>query len=78
MKTDHPYFPAKNNLERLSKSELKVLELVSQGLTSAEIGKLLTIACSTVQTHRRNMLRKTNFSNSQQLVACAVREGWLK
>ena len=62
----------------LSKSELKVLELVVKGLTSETIGVKLSIATSTVQTHRRNMLRKTNFNNTQQLAGWAVREGWVK
>lgn len=62
----------------LSKSELKVLELVVKGLTSETIGVKLSITKSTVQTHRRNMLRKTNFNNTQQLAGWAVREGWVK
>jgi DNA-binding NarL/FixJ family response regulator len=62
----------------LSKSELKVLELVAKGFTSESIGQKLSISKSTVQTHRRNMLRKTNFNNTQQLVGWAVREGWVK
>ena len=62
----------------LSKSELKVLELVAKGFTSESIGQKLSISKSTVQTHRRNMLRKTNFNNTQQLVGWAVREVWVK
>jgi DNA-binding NarL/FixJ family response regulator len=62
----------------LSKSELKVLELVAKGFTSESIGQKLSISKSTVQTHRRNMLRKTNFNNTQQLVGWAVRQGWVK
>jgi len=63
--------------KHLSKSELKVLELVSKGFTSQAIGAQLKITKATVQTHRRNMLRKTKFSNTQQLVGWAVREGLL-
>lgn len=59
----------------ISRSELKVLELVSEGLTSEAIGVELKLATSTVQTHRRNMLRKTHFSNTQQLVGWAVKNG---
>jgi DNA-binding CsgD family transcriptional regulator len=62
----------------ISKRELKILELVAKGHTSEKIGELLTIAKSTVQTHRRNMLRKTKFLNTQQLVGWAVREGVMK
>lgn len=62
----------------LSKTELKVLELVSNGYTSETIGLKLDITKNTVQTHRRNMLRKTGFNNTQQLVGWAVREGLLQ
>lgn len=59
----------------LSQSELKVLNLVAKGFTSELIGQKLEITKSTVQTHRRNMLRKTGFNNTQQLVGWAVKEG---
>lgn len=63
---------------QLSKAELKVLELVVKGYTSEKIGLKLSIAKSTVQTHRRNMLRKKQFNNTQQLAGWAVREGVVK
>jgi DNA-binding CsgD family transcriptional regulator len=62
----------------ISKRELKILELVAKGHTSEKIGEILAIAKSTVQTHRRNMLRKTKFMNTQQLVGWAVRERVMK
>ena len=65
-------------MDVLSKSELKVLSLICEGLTSETIGLKLEITKNTVQTHRRNMLRKTGFNNSQQLVGWAMREGLLK
>ncbi|MFV5702516.1 response regulator transcription factor [Flavobacterium sp. XS2P12] len=68
---------AKEN-DVLSKSELKVLTLICNGYTSENIGVKLGITKSTVQTHRRNMLRKTGFKNTQQLVGWAVREGLVK
>lgn len=62
----------------LSKSELKVLNLVAKGFTSEIIGHKLEITKNTVQTHRRNMLRKTGFKNTQQLVGWAVKEELIK
>jgi DNA-binding CsgD family transcriptional regulator len=62
----------------LSKSELKVLVLICNGYTSEAIGLKLNITKNTVQTHRRNMLRKTGFNNTQQLVGWAVREEFIK
>ncbi|HEY8659330.1 MAG TPA: helix-turn-helix transcriptional regulator [Hanamia sp.] len=62
----------------LSKQEINVLGLVSQGFISQQIAETLAITRLTVQTHRRNMLRKTGFNNTQQLVGWAVREGLVK
>lgn len=62
----------------ISKRELKVLELVAKGFTSEKIGESLAIAKTTVQTHRRNMLRKTGVGNTQELVGWGYRERLLK
>ncbi len=62
----------------LSKRELSILELVAGGNNSEAIGKVLTIAKATVQTHRRNMLKKTGMNNTQQLVGWGYREKLLK
>ena len=57
----------------LSKRELTILEMVASGNNSEQIGKTLTISKTTVQTHRRNMLRKTGLNNTQQLVGWGYR-----
>jgi len=62
----------------ISKRELKILGLVAKGYTSEKIGEVLAIAKTTVQTHRRNMLRKTGFNNTQQLVGWGYRLRLLK
>ncbi|MDB5199771.1 MAG: hypothetical protein JWO92_1734 [Chitinophagaceae bacterium] len=62
----------------LSKQELKILELIAQGDTSEKIAGKLSIAKSTVQTHRRNMLRKTGIKNTHHIVAWAYKKKILK
>ncbi len=62
----------------LSKRELGILQLVALGFNSEQIALALTIAKSTVQTHRRNMLRKTGFNNTQQMVGWGYRARLLK
>ncbi len=42
----------------LSERERQVLKLVTEGLTSGQIAKQLSIAASTVEVHRRNIMRK--------------------
>ena len=53
---------------KLSEREIDVIRLLSQGLTSTEIAEKLFISDHTVKTHRKNILKKLNVSNSSQAV----------
>jgi len=59
----------------LSKREREILGLISQGYTSVGISKALFISKHTVETHRKNILRKLNFNSSTELVKFAVQQG---
>jgi DNA-binding CsgD family transcriptional regulator len=59
----------------LSEREREVLSLVVQGHNSEKIGKLLFISKNTVETHRRNILRKTGFSSTPALISHAIKSG---
>ncbi|MEL7019998.1 MAG: response regulator transcription factor [Bacteroidota bacterium] len=59
----------------LSKREQEILILISQGLTSQNIAKELFISKHTVETHRKNMLRKLDVHSSMELVRFAVKQG---
>jgi len=61
--------------ESLSEREREVLQLLAEGLTSPEIGKRLFIATSTVETHRRSIMRKLAIHNVADLTKWAIREG---
>lgn len=54
--------------EHFSDRELEILRLLAQGKNSYEIAGELFITLNTVKTHRRNMLRKLNASNTSQLL----------
>ncbi len=64
--------------KRLSERELKILELIARGMTSKKIGETLSIAETTVQTHRRNMLQKTGTPNVQAMLGWACKQQLLK
>lgn len=68
----------KDNFQKklsLSKREREILGLISQGYTSISISKSLFISKHTVETHRKNILRKLNFNSSTELVKFAVQQG---
>ena len=59
----------------LSKREREVLFHLCKGLTSQQIAEALFISRYTVETHRKNILRKLGFSSSMELVKFAVEQG---
>jgi DNA-binding CsgD family transcriptional regulator len=61
----------------LSKRELEVIRLMTQGKESKAIAKQLHISEDTVKCHRKNALKKTKTRNAAQLIAKSIREGWL-
>ncbi|HXZ84076.1 MAG TPA: response regulator transcription factor [Myxococcota bacterium] len=61
--------------DALGPRELEVLQLLAEGLTSAEIAARLRVATSTVETHRRNLMQKLGLHSVAELVKYAVREG---
>jgi two-component system NarL family response regulator len=60
---------------QLSAREREVLQLLAEGLSSPQIGKRLYIATSTVETHRRSIMRKLEIHNVADLTKWAIREG---
>ena len=61
--------------EPIGRREREVLRLLADGHTSPEIGKLLHIATSTVEVHRRNLMRKLALHSVAELTKYAVRHG---
>ena len=59
----------------LSRREQEILVLISRGLSSLRIGQKLYISKYTVETHRKNILRKLDFNSSTELVKFAVQHG---
>ena len=59
----------------LSQRENEILQLLSDGYNSREIADKLFISEFTVQTHRRNMLKKMGFRNFYQMLCWAIKQG---
>lgn len=59
----------------LSGREREILQLLAEGLSSPAIAKRLFVATSTVDTHRRNIVRKLGLHGVADLTKYAIREG---
>ncbi|WP_461789236.1 response regulator transcription factor [Pedobacter sp.] len=58
----------------ISAREIEILKLISLGYSSKEIAGILFISKLTVETHRRNMVKRMGFRNAYQLVVWAFKE----
>ena len=59
----------------LGPREREVLQLLAEGHSSPEIAGRLHIAASTVETHRRNIMKKLDVHSIAELTKYAIREG---
>jgi DNA-binding CsgD family transcriptional regulator len=60
-----------------SKAEKRVLNLLSEGLSSKQIAEKLFLSENTIKNHRKNMIKKYGCNNSSGLVKLAVLNGWI-
>jgi DNA-binding NarL/FixJ family response regulator len=67
--------PNKVTLEPpLSEREKEILLLICQGMSTQKIATSLSLSKRTVDSHRANILSKTNCRNTASLVAYAIKE----
>jgi two-component system LytT family response regulator len=59
---------SKTLLNKLSGREQQVMACLFEGKSSKEIGQELKISKSTVDTHRRNILKKTGYKNTAEMI----------
>lgn len=62
---------------QLSRRELEVVRLIAQGRRSRAIAEAMHISVTTVQVHRRNIVRKLDLHSVAQLTTWAIRQGIL-
>ncbi len=60
-----------------SAREREVMSAVIEGLSNDEIGGRLGVSSRTVESHLRRLFERTSVSSRAELVARAIREGWI-
>lgn len=60
---------------QLGARERQILQLLAEGHTSSEIARRLHIATTTVDSHRRNIMKKLDLHSVAELTKYAIREG---
>ncbi|MGV8093318.1 MAG: LuxR C-terminal-related transcriptional regulator [Mangrovibacterium sp.] len=61
----------------LTGSEIEIVRLIADGLTTKEIALQKNISFHTVNTHRKNIFRKMQVSNASELIMHAIKAGWI-
>lgn len=62
----------------LTRRELEVIRLVSEGRSNDEIANALGMGSKTVETHLRKIFERHGIASRTELAARAIREGWLE
>ncbi|MBD0262251.1 MAG: response regulator transcription factor [Tolypothrix sp. Co-bin9] len=72
------YFQKSEALSSFSSREQEVLELLTHGLSNAQMGNQLHLSPRTVEKYVSSLLRKTETSNRAELVRFAITHGLVK
>ncbi len=62
-------------VERLTATEHKILRLVAEGKSNAEVAELIGLSARTVETYRLRLMRKLGIGDLASLVKYAIRQG---
>ena len=74
--TDDSYKRIEETLHTLfTAREKEILTFISKGKTFGEIADQLNVSPHTINTHKKNILKKTDSKNTTELVARCIREG---
>jgi DNA-binding NarL/FixJ family response regulator len=57
--------------------ELVILSLISKGKSTRNIAEALSITVNTVESHRKNLLKKYQVKSMPELVCLATSKGWI-
>ncbi len=59
--------------ESLTKREIEVLKLITQGMTNQQMADELYISVRTIEVHKANIMRKLNIDSTAELVKYAIK-----
>jgi DNA-binding NarL/FixJ family response regulator len=59
----------------LTASEIEIVKLIAEGMTTKEIASRKNVSFHTIMTHRKNIFRKARVNNASELVMFAIRAG---
>ncbi|NQU81657.1 MAG: response regulator transcription factor [Bacteroidetes bacterium] len=65
----------KSTNTHLTKKEFEIIRLIAQGLTTKEIAAKDFLSVHTVNTHRKNILKKLGINSTSELIMYAVKTG---
>ncbi len=60
---------------QITPSEIDIVKLITQGLTTKEIASQKKLSYHTIITHRKNIFRKVGINNTSELIMYAMRTG---
>ncbi|MDP2891166.1 MAG: helix-turn-helix transcriptional regulator [Bacteroidota bacterium] len=76
IETTVPYKFVENKFkEQFTKREIEILIKIAKGNSYTEIADLLGISPNTINTHKKNILKKAGCKSSPELIARCIREG---
>ena len=69
--------PETKKASQLTRRESEILQLLAEGFTTSEMAEKLFTSKRTIETHRQNILEKTNTKNTAALIKLAMTQGLL-
>ena len=64
--------------EKLTDRELQILQMLANGNTTESIATTIFISRNTVESHRRNILKKMKVKNTIEAAVYAIRNNLIK
>lgn len=74
---NNKYVLASDDSSKFTKRENDIIKLLGQGKRVSEIAAILYISTHTVNTHKKNIFKKSHCNNSAELVVKCLREGFM-